>query len=185
MERGNTAYLSGLREKYFGEIFLNASIVQGLTSNLRTVVPGEAQLDSSDMLRRNLSDLNEIDFTRTFARNFRTRVNREEGLKHIARFVESFESKAKEIWLVFQNEGLSLSKLLYTAEETKTIAGDESKVRLVQVLRPSSWWYWLRTTVEGQKEMQTLIRQLVHSLFSSLTFSKYWGASYISLFFLL
>lgn len=165
MERGKPAYLSGLREKYFGEIFLNASTVQGLTSRLPAVISEEAQVDSSDLLQRNLSDIDEIDFTRTFSRNFRTRVNHEEGLKHIARFVESFESEAKEIWLVFRNEGLSLSKLIYTAEETKTTTSDESKVRNVQVLRPSAWWYWLRTTEEGGKEMQNLIRQLVCLLY--------------------
>ncbi|XP_020258916.1 uncharacterized protein LOC109835349 isoform X3 [Asparagus officinalis] len=160
VERGNTAYLSGLREKYFGEIFLNASTLQGLTSKSPTASSVEPQSDSSDLVLRNLLDIDEIDFRRTFSKNFR-KFNLEEGLKHIARYVESFESKAKEIWLVFRNEGLSLSKLIYSAEETKKITGDGSTIRNIQVLRPSTWWHWLRTTEEGEKEMQNLIRQLL------------------------
>ncbi|XP_020259598.1 probable inactive protein kinase At3g63330 [Asparagus officinalis] len=56
-------------------------------------------------------------------------------------YVASFESKAKEIWLVFRNEGLSLSKLMYTAEETKKVTGDGSKIRNIQALCPSTWWH--------------------------------------------
>ncbi|ONK76526.1 uncharacterized protein A4U43_C03F29160 [Asparagus officinalis] len=82
-------------------------------------------------------NIDEIDFRRTFSKNFR-KFNLEEGLKHIARYVESFESKAKEIWLVFRNEGLSLSKLIYSAEETKKITGDGSTIRNIQLLAVKS-----------------------------------------------
>lgn len=164
MERGKSAYLSGLREKYFGEVFLNASLVQDLASRLATAISVQAQTDSSDLLLRNLSQTDEIDFNQTFSGEINTSKNHEEGLKHIARFVESFESEAKEIWLVFRNEGRSLSKLIYSVEETKTVTGSESKARNVQVLRPSTWWHWLRTTDDGKKEMQDLIRQLVSLL---------------------
>jgi hypothetical protein len=87
--------------------------------------------------------------------------------------VESFVSKSNEIWLVFQNEGVSLSKMVYTAEETRDIAGDgtgDEKARYVKVVRPSKWWYWLRTTNEGQKQMQELLYQLVIYLLYSLFF---------------
>ncbi|GBG68428.1 hypothetical protein CBR_g2972 [Chara braunii] len=41
-----------------------------------------------------------------------------DGLENIARYVESFEvNKGRELWLVFANEGKSLSKLLYTSKE--------------------------------------------------------------------
>lgn len=173
MERGATAYLSGLREKYFGELFLNASKSPGglTATELSTAYLKNVQLDYSDLLRKNISYMEEFEYifdpTNKFATNFRMmHVNYEEGLKHIARFVESFESESKEIWLVFQNEGLSLSKLIYTAEETKLVTGGERDgVRNIQVLRPSAWWYWLRTTEAGQQEMQNLIRQLVHAFY--------------------
>lgn len=101
-----------------------------------------------------------------FAVNYSKKVNEgEEGLKHIARFVESFVSKSNEIWLVFQNEGISLSKMVYTAEEMRDITGDdnrEEKAKYVKVVRPSKWWYWLRTTNEGQKQMRDLLYQLVY-----------------------
>ena len=59
---------------------------------------------------------------------------------------------------------MSLSKLMYTVEEAEHNA-TEDKVeegRQAQVLRPSKWWHWLKTTEEGQEEMHNLIRQLVH-----------------------
>ncbi|XP_019708885.3 uncharacterized protein [Elaeis guineensis] len=172
VERGTTAYLSGLREKYFGELFLNASKSPGglMATELSTAYLKNVQLDYSDLLKKNISYMEEFEYifdpTNKFATNFRmTHVNYEEGLKHIARFVESFESESKEIWLVFRNEGLSLSKLIYTAEETKLVTGVERDgVRNIQVLRPSTWWYWLRTTEAGQQEMQNLIWQLLMAL---------------------
>ncbi|XP_038987849.1 uncharacterized protein LOC103718236 isoform X2 [Phoenix dactylifera] len=143
VERGAAAYLSGLREKYFGELFLNASKSPGglTATDLSTAYLKNVQLDYSDLL------------------------SYEEGLKHIARFVESFESESKEIWLVFRNEGLSLSKLIYTAEETKLgTGGERDGVRNIQVLHPSAWWYWLRTTEAGKQEIQSLIWQLLMAL---------------------
>ncbi|KAF8673130.1 hypothetical protein HU200_048677 [Digitaria exilis] len=125
VERGNAAYLSGLREKYFGELFSNAS---------RTLE------------ERNMSVT-------------------EEPLKHVARFIESFESESREIWLVYHNEGRSLSKLIYTAEETKLVTGNNNeRIRHIQVLHPSKWWYWLRTTKAGQIQMQNLLWQLLMGL---------------------
>ncbi|XP_038987852.1 uncharacterized protein LOC103718236 isoform X5 [Phoenix dactylifera] len=148
VERGAAAYLSGLREKYFGELFLNASKSPGglTATDLSTAYLKNVQLDYSDLLRM-------------------MHVSYEEGLKHIARFVESFESESKEIWLVFRNEGLSLSKLIYTAEETKLgTGGERDGVRNIQVLHPSAWWYWLRTTEAGKQEIQSLIWQLLMAL---------------------
>lgn len=124
MERGPAAYLSGLREKYFGEVFLNAS------NSLQGSSHGAAD---------------------------------EEGLNHIARYVESFESRSNEIWLIFHHEGISLSKLIYTAVEVATEADKEriEHEKRVQILRPSKWWHWLKTTEAGQDELRNLIRQLV------------------------
>lgn len=152
VERGNAAYISGIREKYFGELFLNAS----------------KSLDCF-LVDEQFSGYNNIyNPLYNFAVNYSKKViEEEEGLKHIARFVESFVSKSNEIWLVFQNEGVSLSKMVYTAEKTKDITGDdtrEEKSKYVKVVRPSKWWYWLRTTNEGQKQMQDLLYQLVYIL---------------------
>nr|CAD1822491.1 unnamed protein product [Ananas comosus var. bracteatus] len=118
VERGTSAYLSGLREKYFGEVFLNASFSLGGWP----ATEADLEFGCSDSLQMNISvDEMENIFhpMRKYAKNLVMGVHYEEGLKHIARFIESFESETKEIWLVFQNEGLSLSKLIYTAEETR------------------------------------------------------------------
>lgn len=99
-----------------------------------------------------------------FLNKFRTRrVVYEEGLDHIARYIESFESQSNEIWLVFRHEGVSLSKLMYTVEEVENNVdeGRDEKVNHIQVLHPSKWWRWLKTTEAGQEEMRNLIRQLV------------------------
>ncbi|KAL6841604.1 hypothetical protein ACP4OV_028543 [Aristida adscensionis] len=149
VERGHAAYLSGLREKYFGELFSNASrTLEGLarTESSPTVFSAGMQFDSYIHLEKNMSAT-------------------EESLQHVARFIESFESESREIWLVYHNEGHSLSKLIYTAEETKLVTGDNNeRIRHIQVLHPSKWWYWLRTTKAGQKQMQTLLWQLLMGL---------------------
>ncbi|XP_025828408.1 probable inactive protein kinase At3g63330 isoform X5 [Panicum hallii] len=149
VERGNAAYLSGLREKYFGELFSNASrTLEGLlrTESSSTIFSMDIPSDPDILLERNMSVT-------------------EEPLKHVARFIESFESESREIWLVYQNEGRSLSKLIYTAEETKLVTGNNNeRVRHIQVLHPSKWWYWLRTTKAGQNQMQNLLWQLLMGL---------------------
>lgn len=99
-----------------------------------------------------------------FLNNSRTgRIVYEEGLDHIARYIESFESKSNEIWLVFHHEGVSLSKLMYTIEEIENKVDEEREenVNHIQVLHPSKWWHWLKTTEAGQEEMRNLIWQLV------------------------
>ncbi|CAL9766648.1 unnamed protein product [Musa acuminata subsp. burmannicoides] len=172
VERGTNAYLSGLREKYFGELFSNASTsLGGSITETPTTFSVDIQSDFSDLLQKNMSDNDEVDdifdSTNTYARNYGAMpISYEEGLKHIARYVESFESESKELWLVFSNEGMSLSKLIYTAEESKSFTNNErdEKVRNVRVLRPSSWWHWLRTTEAGQNEMKDLIWQLLLAL---------------------
>lgn len=96
----------------------------------------------------------------------RKRQAYEEGVKHIARYIESFESRSNEIWLVFRHEGVSLSKLLYTAEDvgssddtTKNVNDDH--IKHIRILHPSNWWHWLKTTKAGQDEIRNLIWQLV------------------------
>ncbi|XP_027935639.1 uncharacterized protein LOC114190798 isoform X2 [Vigna unguiculata] len=154
VEKGSSVYLSGLREKYFGEVFLNASTCfeDPLSAGKSTCV-----LESSSQFGPENSFPNKFRVQRTLY---------EEGLNHIARYVESFESQANEIWLVFSFEGVSLSKLLYSVEDAY---GSDEQERLeqakqVQILRPSKWWHWLKTTEEGQEEMRNLIRQLLLAL---------------------
>ncbi|KAF8388113.1 hypothetical protein HHK36_026779 [Tetracentron sinense] len=166
VEKGTGLYLSGLREKYFGELFLNASVSLGgsLSAGLSDYFSED---DSDDLLESNKSVPHEIGYTwnpeNIFLDEFRLQnAVYEEGLNHIARYVESFESRSKEIWLVFHHEGISLSKLIYTAEvENVTDKERGEQVKNVQVLHPSKWWHWLRTTDAGKEEMRDLIWQLV------------------------
>ncbi|XP_022727559.1 uncharacterized protein LOC111283351 isoform X9 [Durio zibethinus] len=169
VERGASVYLSGLREKYFGEVFLNASRNLGSFPSAEVSEPflEASQSGFDDTLDINLElgitlsseniNLNKFGWHRTAS---------EEGLNHIARYVESFESRSNEIWLVFHYEGMSLSKLMYTVEEAERNATEEKveEVKQVQILRPSKWWHWLKTTEEGQEEMRNLIRQLLVAL---------------------
>ncbi|XP_052185941.1 uncharacterized protein LOC127797256 isoform X2 [Diospyros lotus] len=173
VERGTGVYLSGLREKYFGEVFLNASSGLGgfLSSGMPETVLKESQSDLYEYLQTNESAAHEIGGTSNLGSTSKSgkrlhRVADEEGLNHIARYVESFESRSNEIWLVFRHEGLSLSKLLYTAEEVENNADDDQNkhAKHVQMLRPSKWWHWLKTTETGQEEMRNLIWQLLMAL---------------------
>ncbi|XP_068492749.1 probable inactive protein kinase At3g63330 isoform X5 [Phaseolus vulgaris] len=149
VERGSAVYLSGLREKYFGEIFLNASTC---FEDTLSVGKSNCVLESSSQFGQENS----------FPNKFRLhKTPYEEGLNHIARYVESFESQANEIWLVFSFEGVSLSKLLYTVEDAY---GTAEQAKHIQILRPSKWWHWLKTTEEGQAEMRNLIWQLLLAL---------------------
>ena len=84
--------------------------------------------------------------------------------QHIARFVESFE-RGKDLWLVFHNEGVSLSSLLYgptAGEEVQTSA--QGGANGYQVVASSPWWVWLRTSSEGQAASKALLRQLMMAL---------------------
>ncbi|XP_041021197.1 uncharacterized protein LOC121262678 isoform X1 [Juglans microcarpa x Juglans regia] len=167
VERGAAVYLSGLREKHFGEVFLNASKCLGglLSAGTSNTVVDESQLGISDPLETNDTMVHENtwSFENVFLNKFRTqRVAYEEGLNHIARYVESFESRSNEIWLVFRHEGVSLSKLMYTVEDVDNNADEGVEhVKHVQILRPSKWWHWLKTTEAGQQEMRSLIWQLL------------------------
>ncbi|XP_058770917.1 uncharacterized protein LOC131644435 isoform X2 [Vicia villosa] len=153
VEKGSAVYLSGLREKYFGEIFLNASmcfedVLMGGKSNC-------------------VFETSQYGSEYSFQNKFQLQgALYEEGLNHIARYVESFESRSNEIWLVFSYEGVSLSKLLYTIEDANNTAEKErlEQVKQVQILHPSKWWRWLKTTEEGQEEMRNLIWQLLLAL---------------------
>lgn len=172
MERGAAVYLSGLREKYFGEIFLNASRCLGglLSDGITNSLLQDWESDFHDLLETNESVYrlrNSWGFKNTFQNKFRLRRTAfEEGLNHVARYVESFESRSNEIWLVFRHEGVSLSKLIYTVEELEHVADNEKaeEVKHVQILHPSKWWHWLKTTEAGKEEMCSLIFQLVHLL---------------------
>ncbi|XP_031482576.1 uncharacterized protein LOC116252432 isoform X3 [Nymphaea colorata] len=171
VERGNSAYLSGLRERYFGEIFLNASVAIKALASICISDDLTKANELNQQLQRNDSDLFEVgenlSSANTCAYKSRTTiVDYEEGLDHIARYVESFESEHNELWLVFQNEGQSLSKLIYTTEATGEGADNErdENTESIQIMRPSSWWHWLRKTEAGQKQMRSLIWQLLLAL---------------------
>lgn len=173
MERGAAVYLSGLREKYFGEIFLNASSRLGgsLSAGTSTSVLNESWFDFYGLLETTDSmtygSRNSWTFEKLFQDRFRLHGDfYEEGLNHIARYVESFESQANEIWLVFHYEGVSLSKIMYTVEEDTNADERAEKVNHVQMLRPSKWWHWLKTTEAGKEQMRSLIWQLVCHVFN-------------------
>lgn len=176
MEKGAAVYLSGLREKYFGEIFLNASNCLGgsLSAATSNTVLNVSWFNFYGLVERNDSRADETGNSWTtesmFGNKFRLHTDfYEEGLNHIARYVESFESRANEIWLVFRYEGMSLSKLMYTVEEdTNADEGRDEKVKHVHILRPSKWWHWLKTTKEGHEQMRSLIWQLVRSNFQQM-----------------
>ncbi|KAL2510733.1 Protein phosphatase 2C family protein [Abeliophyllum distichum] len=173
VERGVAVYLSGLREKYFGEIFLNAST--SLSGSLSVEVSDfswkKTRPEVYGFMQTNKSVEEETEDPlsledRLFRKKRKIGAAFEEGLNHIARYVESFESRSNEIWLVFCHEGVSLSKLLYTAEEVVPDADkerDEHRKR-VQILHPSKWWHWLKTTEVGQEEMRNIIWQLLMAL---------------------
>ncbi|KAM4087429.1 hypothetical protein ACJW30_10G176900 [Castanea mollissima] len=161
VERGTAVYLSGLREKYFGEVFSNASkSLGGLLSNS---VVEESHVGFTDLIEANEPMIHENtwSFENEFLNDRLQRATLEEGLNHIARYVESFESRSNEIWLVFRHEGISLSKLMYTVEDVDDNADGAEQVKRVQILRPSKWWHWLKTTETGQEEMRNLIWQLL------------------------
>lgn len=171
VERGSAVYLSGLREKYFGEIFLNASTSLGgfVSSTVSSSVfrkPG-ANLygpfgtDKNHKIVVQESEDSENPEDMFIQGNGTRAVVYEEGLDHIARYVESFESRSSEIWLVFRHEGISLSKLMYTTDDIDEISS--KRAGHAQVLHPSKWWHWLKTTKAGQEEMRSLIWQLVRA----------------------
>ncbi|TQD93934.1 hypothetical protein C1H46_020438, partial [Malus baccata] len=81
-------------------------------------------------------------------------------LKASSRVEESVESRVNEIWLAFHHEGISLSKLMYTVGDDT----DVDEVEHFQILRPSQWLHWLKTTKEGQEQMRSLIWQLLTAL---------------------
>ncbi|CAL5432933.1 unnamed protein product [Camellia sinensis] len=173
VERGTSVYLSGLREKHFGEVFLNASSFLGgfLSTGKSESVSKESQSVLYDLSKTNDSVAQEIGDAWNFDsisrnRNRLQRVAFEEGVNHIARYVEFFESRSNDIWLVFRHEGVSLSKILYTAEEIENNADDarDEHTKHVQVLHPSKWWHWLKMTEAGQEEMRNLIWQLLMAL---------------------
>lgn len=171
VERGAAVYLSGLREKYFGDVFLNASRCLGdlQSDGIKTSLFEEMRSDY-DLLETNESVYglgSGWSFENMFPNKFRTmRASFEEGLSHIARYVESFESRSNEIWLVFHHEGVSLSKLIYTVEEFENVSDREKveEVKRIEVLQPSKWWHWLKTTKAGKEEMRNLIWQLLIAL---------------------
>lgn len=170
VERGAAVFLSGLREKYFGELFLNASSVLRVSpsAGASDCFLGDSWSDVCYNSKVNDSIDQKTESTRSLKETLARKrdllgASYEEGLNHIARFIESFESRSNQIWLVFRHEGLSLSKLLYTAEEVLNSAdkGRDEHFKRVQILHPSNWWHWLKTTEAGHEEMRNLIFQLV------------------------
>ncbi|XP_031373525.1 uncharacterized protein LOC116188362 isoform X3 [Punica granatum] len=163
VERGRPVYLSGLREKYFGEIFLNASSTLGDQLSADDSFLKQSRSNFVEELGTNGSAFHDMQKKENFGHGFGLITSHEEGLDHIARYVESFESKSSDVWLVFRHEGVSLSKLIYTTEQV----GDKEEgeqIKHSQVLYPSKWWKWLKTTEGGREEMRNLIWQLLMAL---------------------
>lgn len=179
VERGPAVYLSGLREKYFGEIFLNASrflrgsVLDEMTNSFHCKPQSDVchKFYSNESADQGIENCGSSEDIFSIRRGLLGAAY-EDGLNHIARFVESFESHSNEIWLVFRHEGVSLSKLLYTAEEVGTDEQWDQHDKRVQILHPSKWWHWLKTTEAGQEEMRNLVWQLV-SLCFALTSSTW------------
>ncbi|KAI3423253.1 uncharacterized protein J3R85_011217, partial [Psidium guajava] len=171
VEKGLAVYLSGLREKYFGEVFLNASKpLEDISRGAEDIISKESESRFSEKSEIITSATHKIQESRTLVSGLPNRFSQrrdfcEEGLDHIATYVESFESRSKGMWLVFHHEGVSLSKLLYTVGEVegRGDGGIEDR-KHAQVLRPSKWWHWLKTTEAGQKDMCNLIWQLLLAL---------------------
>ncbi|GAB4830420.1 hypothetical protein Ancab_020056 [Ancistrocladus abbreviatus] len=169
VEKGPAVYLSGLRERYFGEVFLNASTSLGIVWSSAMPFSHESGPGLFDNFEKDKAAVEQTGNTGNseFLHGNRTwEVVYEEGLDHIARYVESFESRSNEIWLVFRHEGISLSKLIYTAGKVENHADEcqSEKVGHAHILSPSEWWHWLKTTDEGQVEMRNLIWQLLMAL---------------------
>ncbi|BBM98447.1 protein MpPP2C_J [Marchantia polymorpha subsp. ruderalis] len=176
VERGNHVYLSGLREKYFGEIFLNASLARSRASKYSSSYSCAHsnpfsmsrfgycpwRLNQSRSFTRQNSGSRRTENPRGFDRcNIGPTIS-EEGVEYIARYVESLEVIGpRELWLVFKNEGKSLSSLLYSTEGAEVESGMEGAEGFFTVVQPSPWWHWLKSTPAGQKEMRSILRQLL------------------------
>ncbi|KAJ7547329.1 hypothetical protein O6H91_08G080400 [Diphasiastrum complanatum] len=169
--------LSGHREKYFGEVFLNASIKQAKPANVSSAESSQKYkpcfISKHDVWKLNrrtsyssatnygycVGDQQFKEFTNGSRDIQFQKIQKEEGLDHIARYVDSFEIQDHgELWLVFKMEGKSLSSLLYDSEGTTGHPGDFAGFNLLQ---PSHWWRWLKTTAAGQEEFRSLLKQLI------------------------
>ncbi|CAM6034463.1 unnamed protein product [Sphagnum compactum] len=167
VEKGASAYLSGLREKHFGQIFLNES----LAARERAAKPAGHHLHDP-VLAHNCANFR-TSFWNPFCYSKRTVVTASgngshpeyesgAGLAHIARYVESLEMPGKqEFWLVFHNEGQSLASLLYTAGTGGKAEDDDGQLGGFKVVQPSPWWRWLKTTDAGRTEMRSIMHQLL------------------------
>ncbi|CAM6025619.1 unnamed protein product [Sphagnum balticum] len=167
VEKGASAYLSGLREKHFGQIFLNES----LAARERAAKPAGHHLHNP-VLAHNCANFR-TSFWNPFCYSKRTVVTASgngshpeyesgAGLAHIARYVESLEMPGKqEFWLVFHNEGQSLASLLYTAGTGGKAEDDDGELGGFKVVQPSPWWRWLKTTDAGRTEMRSIMHQLL------------------------
>ncbi|WCJ21596.1 Protein phosphatase 2C family protein [Euphorbia peplus] len=141
VERGAAVYLSGLREKYFGEVFLNASrCLGGLLVDPITRSPVEEwQSDFEEIIEINKSV---------------------HGLGNGWNFANMLPHRFSTQRSAFE-EGLSLSKLMYSVDSAQEKIDN---VKHIQVLHPSKWWHWLKTTEAGNEEMRNLIWQLLIAL---------------------
>jgi len=77
--------------------------------------------------------------------------------QHFAKFIEAFNrtrSESIELWLVFENEGESLDKLLYTSVES-----DDTLL-----LQPSNLWRQMRESKRGTKVRKEVLRQAIEGL---------------------
>lgn len=90
------------------------------------------------------------------------------GDKHLVRFVESFEAAGPfgdELWLVFEDEGLSLHSYVYeVAAGTSEQRRAGSLGTQIDVVQPSRWWISCRQSEEGNAMLIEIFRQIVEAV---------------------
>lgn len=90
------------------------------------------------------------------------------GDEHLVRFVESFEAvgpHGDELWLVFEDEGLSLHSYVYevAAKESQRRKTGSPGTQL-DVVQPSRWWMSRRQSEEGSAMLVEIFRQIVQAV---------------------
>ena len=90
------------------------------------------------------------------------------GDEHLVRFVESFEAAGPlgdELWLVFEDEGLSLHSYVYeVAAETSEQRTVGSLGTQIDVVQPSRWWISCRQSEEGNAMLIEIFKQIVEAV---------------------
>ncbi|GAQ78178.1 Protein phosphatase 2C family protein [Klebsormidium nitens] len=136
VEKGGEVRLSGLREKFFGEMLMNASATWQHEQTTAHAEPSANPGSGGTQAQGSGGDYS-----------------------HLVRYIDSFEMHSgRELWLVFRDEGKSLRDWMY---DSPAPSGDRPGLGVVT---PSAWWRWLRTDVRGRQEMKSIMWQLLAAL---------------------